>query len=201
VYKTLRQIAEQKGQGSAARRQQAILGMLRSCRYMPSLKHLHNVETPFDCPQTSLSVDFQCRDGVSELKWTFWDETELTMTVTMNIVIVTAIKDTVMIINGTCGSLLGFKLASSLLPACGVQPGYCGKPRPLLPPCVQPSANMPSAKVIKGKAEQVLAPHAHHQQYCLSHTACQSQAFRTTSMQLQASSTCPIPLDSMHYIV
>ena len=32
VYKTLRQIALQKGQGSAARRQQAILGMLRSCR-------------------------------------------------------------------------------------------------------------------------------------------------------------------------
>ncbi len=34
VYKTLRQIAVQKGQGSAARRQQAVLGMLRSCRYM-----------------------------------------------------------------------------------------------------------------------------------------------------------------------
>ncbi|KAL0029207.1 hypothetical protein WJX79_003015 [Trebouxia sp. C0005] len=32
VYKTLRQIAVQKGQGSAARRQQAVLGMLRSCR-------------------------------------------------------------------------------------------------------------------------------------------------------------------------
>lgn len=36
VYKTLRQIAVQKGQGSAARRQQAVLGMLRSCRYMAS---------------------------------------------------------------------------------------------------------------------------------------------------------------------
>ncbi len=61
VYKTLRQIAEQKGQGSAARRQQAILGMLRSCRYMPPLKHLHNVEAHTDCPQTFLSLDFQCR--------------------------------------------------------------------------------------------------------------------------------------------
>lgn len=36
VYKTLRQIAVQKGQGSAARRQQAVLGMLRSCRYLSS---------------------------------------------------------------------------------------------------------------------------------------------------------------------
>ena len=32
VYKTLRQIALEKGQGSASRRQQAVLGMLRSCR-------------------------------------------------------------------------------------------------------------------------------------------------------------------------
>ena len=32
VYKTLRRIALEKGQGSAARRQQAVLGMLRSCR-------------------------------------------------------------------------------------------------------------------------------------------------------------------------
>ena len=61
VYRTLRQIAVQKGQGSAARRQQAILGMLRSCRYMPPLKHLHNVEAHTDCPQTFLSLDFQCR--------------------------------------------------------------------------------------------------------------------------------------------
>lgn len=33
VYKTLRQIALEKGAGSAARRQQAILSMLRSCRW------------------------------------------------------------------------------------------------------------------------------------------------------------------------
>lgn len=33
VYKTLRQIAVEKGPGSASRRQQAVLGMLRSCRY------------------------------------------------------------------------------------------------------------------------------------------------------------------------
>ena len=32
VYKTLRQIALEKGQGSAARRQRAVLAMLRSCR-------------------------------------------------------------------------------------------------------------------------------------------------------------------------
>ncbi len=32
------------------------------------LKHLRNVETPFDCPQAILSSDFQCRDDVSELK-------------------------------------------------------------------------------------------------------------------------------------
>ena len=32
------------------------------------LKHLHNVETRFYCPQTFLYLDFQCRDGVSEFK-------------------------------------------------------------------------------------------------------------------------------------
>ncbi len=32
------------------------------------LKHLHNVETRFYCPQMFLSLDFQCRDDVSELK-------------------------------------------------------------------------------------------------------------------------------------
>ena len=32
------------------------------------LKHLHNVETRFDCPQTFVYLDFQCRDDVSELK-------------------------------------------------------------------------------------------------------------------------------------
>jgi len=33
------------------------------------LKHLHNVETHFHCPQTFLSLDFQCRDDVSELEF------------------------------------------------------------------------------------------------------------------------------------
>ncbi len=33
-----------------------------------NLKHLHNVETRFYCPQAFLSLDFQCRDDVSELK-------------------------------------------------------------------------------------------------------------------------------------
>ncbi len=33
-----------------------------------TLKHLPNVETRFYCPQTFLSLDFQCRDDVSELK-------------------------------------------------------------------------------------------------------------------------------------
>ena len=32
------------------------------------LKHLHNVETCFYCPQASLSLDFQCRDDVSDLQ-------------------------------------------------------------------------------------------------------------------------------------
>ena len=32
------------------------------------LKHLHNVETRFYCPQTFLYLDFQCRDDVSEIK-------------------------------------------------------------------------------------------------------------------------------------
>ena len=30
--------------------------------------HLHNVSTRFHCPQTFLSLDFQCRDDVSESK-------------------------------------------------------------------------------------------------------------------------------------
>jgi hypothetical protein len=33
-----------------------------------NLKHLYNVETCFYCPQTSLNLDFQCRDDVSEQK-------------------------------------------------------------------------------------------------------------------------------------
>lgn len=139
VYKTLRQIAVQKGQGSAARRQQAVLGMLRSCRY-----------------------------------------------ITMTVSIMISVICTVTMTNGSCNSLLGFKLMSSPLPACGVQPGYGDKPRHLLPFCVVPSADMRSAKLTTGKAEQFLAPHAPHQQCCLSHTA------------YQASSTCPIPLDKVH---
>ena len=35
------------------------------------LKHLHNAERRFDCPQTFLSSNFQCRDDVPELMKTF----------------------------------------------------------------------------------------------------------------------------------
>ncbi len=31
------------------------------------LRHLHHVETRVHCPQTCLSLYFQCRDNVSEL--------------------------------------------------------------------------------------------------------------------------------------
>jgi len=31
------------------------------------LKHLQNVDTCLYCPQTFLSLDFQCRDDISEL--------------------------------------------------------------------------------------------------------------------------------------
>ena len=37
----------------------------------PNLRHLHNVETHFDCPQAFLSSDFQCRDDVSEYYYMF----------------------------------------------------------------------------------------------------------------------------------
>ena len=37
------------------------------------LKNLHNVETLFYCSQASLNLEFQCKDDVSELKYTFWD--------------------------------------------------------------------------------------------------------------------------------
>ena len=30
------------------------------------LRHIHNVETQVHCPQMFLSLDFQCRDAVSE---------------------------------------------------------------------------------------------------------------------------------------
>ncbi len=42
-----------------------------------NIKHLHNVETRFYCPQTFLHLDFQCRDDVSELKYMFRDWEEL----------------------------------------------------------------------------------------------------------------------------
>ena len=38
-----------------------------------ALKTFHNVETHFCCPQAFLSVDFQCRDNVSESKQTSRD--------------------------------------------------------------------------------------------------------------------------------
>ncbi len=42
--------------------------------HLPLLvKHLHYGEMRFLGPQAFLSTDFQCRDDVSELKWTFWD--------------------------------------------------------------------------------------------------------------------------------
>ena len=40
-------------------------------------EHLHNVETPFYCPQTLLNLTFQCRDDISEIKQTLWDCKEL----------------------------------------------------------------------------------------------------------------------------
>ena len=47
----------------------------------PKPKHLHNVETRVYCPQMFLSFEFQCRDGVSELYYTFWDCKEQKCTV------------------------------------------------------------------------------------------------------------------------
>ena len=42
------------------------------------LKHLHNAEMPFPCPQTFLSLECQSRDDdVSELKYKFRDWKEL----------------------------------------------------------------------------------------------------------------------------
>ena len=40
---------------------------------LPVLQHLRNVETRLYCPQAFLSLDFQCRDDVSEVKQTFRD--------------------------------------------------------------------------------------------------------------------------------
>ena len=36
-------------------------------------KDLYTVETRFYCPQTFLSLHFQCRDDISDLKQMFWD--------------------------------------------------------------------------------------------------------------------------------
>jgi len=36
-------------------------------------EHVHNVETRCTVPRNFLSLDFQCRDNVSELKQTFRD--------------------------------------------------------------------------------------------------------------------------------
>ncbi len=35
---------------------------------LSNLTHLSTVETRFYCPQAFLSLDFQCRDDISELK-------------------------------------------------------------------------------------------------------------------------------------
>ncbi len=37
------------------------------------LKQLHNADMRFYCPQTFLSLGFQCRDDVPEFKMTFRD--------------------------------------------------------------------------------------------------------------------------------
>ena len=38
-----------------------------------ALTHLLDVETRYHCPLTILSLDFQCRDDISEVEQTFWD--------------------------------------------------------------------------------------------------------------------------------
>ena len=37
-------------------------------QHTATVKHLHNVETHFYCPQTFLSLEFRCKDDVSGLK-------------------------------------------------------------------------------------------------------------------------------------
>ncbi len=44
----------------------ALYGPLQASHHQ-ALKHLHNVEARVYCPQTFLSLDFQCRDHFSEL--------------------------------------------------------------------------------------------------------------------------------------
>ncbi len=38
--------------------------------FLSFLKHLHNAETRFYCPQAFLILDVQCKDNVCELKYT-----------------------------------------------------------------------------------------------------------------------------------
>lgn len=38
-----------------------------------NLKHAPGMKKRFYCPQASLSLYFQCRDDIPELKYTFWD--------------------------------------------------------------------------------------------------------------------------------
>jgi len=45
-----------------------MLDMQEHCSLSSYLNHLHNVETRVYCPLTFLSLDFQCKDDVSELK-------------------------------------------------------------------------------------------------------------------------------------
>jgi len=55
--------------GPSATALDQLMYSVRAC--LDGLKHLHNVETCFYCPQTFLSLDFQCRDAISELKQMF----------------------------------------------------------------------------------------------------------------------------------
>ncbi len=52
---------------------QALQLCVSQCRTKCFLKHLHNVETRYYCSQTFLSLDYQCRDDISETKYMFWD--------------------------------------------------------------------------------------------------------------------------------
>ena len=55
---------------------QALQLCVSQCRTKCFLKHLHNVETRYYCSQTFLSLDYQCRDDISETKYMFWDRKE-----------------------------------------------------------------------------------------------------------------------------
>jgi len=49
------------------------LGLVIITTVRHELEHLRNVEKRFYCPQTFLSLTFQCRDDVCELKQTLRD--------------------------------------------------------------------------------------------------------------------------------